>query len=127
MKLALIGVGQAGGKVVDEFLAYDARTGADVVRGDRCQHGESGFTGLDRLPEDRRILIGQARVKGHGVGADNEMGAEIAEEDIDEIQGGARFGGGPRDRRVSRGCGARWWNRFRRCARDRPAPQADPH
>jgi len=33
MKLALIGVGQAGGKVVDEFLAYDARTGADVVRG----------------------------------------------------------------------------------------------
>jgi len=26
-------------------------------------------------------------VKGHGVGADNEMGAEIAEEDIDEIQG----------------------------------------
>jgi len=33
MKLALIGVGQAGGKVVDEFLAYDARTGADIVRG----------------------------------------------------------------------------------------------
>ncbi|MFC7186430.1 hypothetical protein [Halorubrum yunnanense] len=26
MKLALIGVGQAGGKVVDEFLAYDALT-----------------------------------------------------------------------------------------------------
>jgi cell division GTPase FtsZ len=26
-------------------------------------------------------------VKGHGVGADNELGAEIAEEDIDEVQG----------------------------------------
>jgi cell division GTPase FtsZ len=26
-------------------------------------------------------------VKGHGVGADNDLGAEIAEEDIDEVQG----------------------------------------
>ncbi|MEF8831576.1 MAG: tubulin/FtsZ family protein, partial [Halobacteriales archaeon] len=32
-------------------------------------------------------LIGQSRVKGHGVGADNELGAEVAEEDIGEIQG----------------------------------------
>ncbi len=35
----------------------------------------------------KRVLIGQSRVKGHGVGADNELGAEIAEEDIDEVQG----------------------------------------
>jgi cell division GTPase FtsZ len=88
MKLALIGVGQAGGKVVDEFLAYDARTSADVVRGAIAVNTAKGdLRGLDRLPEDRRILIGQSRVKGHGVGADNELGAEIAEEDIDEIQG----------------------------------------
>jgi cell division GTPase FtsZ len=32
------------------------------------------------------VLIGKARVKGHGVGAKNELGAEIAEEDIGEIQ-----------------------------------------
>jgi len=43
--------------------------------------------GLQQIPEDNRVLIGQSRVKGHGVGADNELGAEIAEEDIDEIQG----------------------------------------
>ena len=88
MKLALIGVGQAGGKVVDEFLAYDARTGADIVRGAIAVNtAKADLQGIDRLPKDRRILIGQSRVKGHGVGADNELGAEVAEEDIDEIQG----------------------------------------
>ncbi len=88
MKLALIGVGQAGGKVVDEFLAYDATTGADVVRGAIAVNtAKADLRGLEHLPEDRHILIGQARVKGHGVGADNELGAEIAEADIDEIQG----------------------------------------
>ena len=88
MKLALIGVGQAGGKVVDEFVAYDARTGTDIVRDAIAVNtAEADLQGIDRLSEDRRILIGQSRVKGHGVGADNELGAEIAEEDIDEIQG----------------------------------------
>jgi len=88
MKLALIGVGQAGGKVVDEFLAYDAETGADIVRGAIAVNtAKADLDGIDRLPTDRRILIGQSRVKGHGVGADNELGAEVAEEDIDEIQG----------------------------------------
>ena len=88
MKLALIGVGQAGGKVVDEFMAYDAETGADVVRGAIVVNtATADLNGLDHLPRDRRILIGQGRVKGHGVGADNELAAEIAEEDIDEVQG----------------------------------------
>ncbi|ELZ42965.1 Tubulin/FtsZ GTPase [Halorubrum californiense DSM 19288] len=88
MKHALIGVGQAGGKVVDEFLAYDAETGADIVRGAIAVNtAKADLDGIDRLPADRRILIGQSRVKGHGVGADNELGAEVAEEDIDEIRG----------------------------------------
>src|SRR6056297_3464966 len=88
MKLALIGVGQAGGKAVDEFLAYDARTGADIVRGAIAVNtAKADLQGIDHLSTDRRILIGQSRVKGHGVGADNELGAEVAEEDIGEIQG----------------------------------------
>ena len=32
MKLALIGVGQAGGKILDQFIRYDQRTGSNVVR-----------------------------------------------------------------------------------------------
>jgi cell division GTPase FtsZ len=88
MKLAMIGFGQAGGKIVDKFLEYDERTGSGIVRSAVAVNtAKADLLGLERIPEEQRVLIGQARVKGHGVGADNELGAEIAEEDIDEIQG----------------------------------------
>ncbi len=87
MKLAMIGFGQAGGKIVDRFLEYDERTGSQIVRAAiAVNSAKADLLGLDRIPQENRVLIGQARVKGHGVGADNELGAEIAEEDIDEIQ-----------------------------------------
>ncbi len=88
MKLAMIGFGQAGGKVVDKFLEYDKRTGSEIVRAAAAVNtAKADLMGLEHIPEDQRVLIGQSRVKGHGVGADNELGAEIAEEDIDEVQG----------------------------------------
>jgi cell division GTPase FtsZ len=87
MKIAMIGFGQAGGKIVDRFLEHDAATGSNIVRSAIAVNtAQADLYGLDYIPEDNRILIGRARVKGHGVGADNELGAEIAEEDIDEIQ-----------------------------------------
>lgn len=88
MKLAMIGFGQAGGKIVDKFLEYDQRTGSGIVReAVAVNSAKADLMGLDNVPQENRVLIGQSRVKGHGVGADNELGAEIAEEDIDEIQG----------------------------------------
>ncbi|MFB6192305.1 MAG: tubulin/FtsZ family protein [Haloarculaceae archaeon] len=88
MKLAMIGFGQAGGKVLDKFLEYDDRTDSELVRAAvAINTAKADLMGLERVPESNRVLIGQARVKGHGVGADNELGAEIVEEDIDEIQG----------------------------------------
>ena len=88
MKLAMIGFGQAGGKIVDKFLEYDQRTGSQIVRSAVAVNtAKADLLGLEQIPQENRVLIGQARVKGHGVGADNELGAEIAEEDIDEIQG----------------------------------------
>ncbi len=87
MKLAMIGFGQAGGKIVDRFLDYDDRTNSGIVRAALAVNSaKADLMGLQRIPEENRVLIGQARVKGHGVGADNELGAEIAEEDIDEVQ-----------------------------------------
>ncbi len=87
MKLAMIGFGQAGGKIVDRFLDYDDRTNSGIVRAAVAVNtAKADLMGLDRIPQENRVLIGQARVKGHGVGADNELGAEVAEEDIDEIQ-----------------------------------------
>ncbi|MDR5672383.1 Cell division GTPase [Halalkaliarchaeum sp. AArc-CO] len=88
MKLAMIGFGQAGGKIVDKFIEYDERHGSEIVRSAIAVNtAKADLMGLKHVPQDKRVLIGQARVKGHGVGADNELGAEIAEEDIDEIQG----------------------------------------
>jgi cell division GTPase FtsZ len=88
MKLAMIGFGQAGGKIVDKFLEYDERTGSEIVKAAVAVNtAKADLLGLEKIPNDQRVLIGQSRVKGHGVGADNELGAEIAEEDIDEIQG----------------------------------------
>ncbi|MFB6131534.1 MAG: cell division protein, partial [Salinigranum sp.] len=78
MKLALIGFGQAGGKIVDKFIEYERRTGTDIFRQPMAVNtAKVDLRGLERVPQDRRVLIGQSRVKGHGVGADNELGAEI--------------------------------------------------
>jgi cell division GTPase FtsZ len=86
MKLALVGVGQAGGKVMEAIMAYDDRTGvgfvADAVA---VNTARADLVGLERTPLDRRILVGGARLKGHGTGADNELGAEVASEDLDEV------------------------------------------
>ena len=88
MKLGLIGVGQAGGKLLDEFLAYDAKTGSSIVRSAVAVNtAATDLQGLKNVPENNRILIGQSRVKGHGVGGDNELGASIMQENIEEVQG----------------------------------------
>nr|WP_247415548.1 tubulin/FtsZ family protein [Halomarina salina] len=86
MKLAMIGYGQAGGKVLDKFLEYDQRNGSNIVRAALAVNtAKADLMGLEHVPEENRVLVGQSRVKGHGVGADNELGAEVAEEDIDEV------------------------------------------
>ncbi len=84
----MIGFGQAGGKIVDKFLWYDKETGSNIVRSAiAINTAKADLLGLDYVPKKNRVLIGQSRVKGHGVGADNELGAEVAEEDVDEMQG----------------------------------------
>lgn len=88
MKLGLIGVGQAGGKLLDEFLAYDASTGSSIVRSAVAVNtATADLQGLENVPDNKRVLIGQSRVKGHGVGGDNELGATIMQENIEEVQG----------------------------------------
>jgi cell division GTPase FtsZ len=86
MKVALVGVGQAGGKVVDAIVRYDRETsGRAVAAAYAVNSARADLLGLDEIPIDDRILIGQALVKGHGAGADNELGVRIAEEDKTEV------------------------------------------
>jgi cell division GTPase FtsZ len=86
MKVALVGVGQAGGKVVDAMLSYADRTDSRFVAGTLAVNSaEADLLGLRNVPVDRRLLIGQSRVKGHGCGADNELGVAVVEEDVEEV------------------------------------------
>lgn len=86
MHITLIGVGQAGGRLVDAFLEIDSWLCSDPVRG-ACAIDTSRayLEALSAVPDDRRQLIGTDRAKGHGVGANNELATTIAREERSEI------------------------------------------
>jgi len=89
MKLATIGVGNAGSKIIDRMIEFEQSTGRDL-----CRHAlviNTARTDLAKpqhVPENRRVLIGEThkKAKGHGVGGDAAVGAEVAKTDIDEIR-----------------------------------------
>ena len=89
MKLGTIGVGNAGSKVVDKMVEFEQLTGRNL-----CRHvmvintARTDLAKPDHVPDDRRVLIGDThqKAKGHGVGGDVDVGAEVAKNDIDEIR-----------------------------------------
>ena len=92
MKLVVIGFGQCGSRIADEFARLNKRargtrrieivTGAFAVNTDVAD-----LSGLSHIKPDyqHRILIGGRKTGGHGVGKINELGAEIAREDADKV------------------------------------------
>jgi cell division GTPase FtsZ len=92
MKLVVVGLGQCGGRIADEFARLNGRakgrrsmtiiTGCFAVNTDAAD-----LSGLSSISNDHRhrILIGSRKTGGHGVGKINELGAEIAREDADKI------------------------------------------
>ncbi len=92
MKLVVVGCGQCGSRIADEFarLGKKARrerridivTGAFAVNTDAAD-----LSGLSCIKSDyrHRILIGGRRTSGHGVGKINEVAAEIARTDADKV------------------------------------------
>ncbi|PSQ19127.1 cell division protein [Halobacteriales archaeon QS_8_69_26] len=82
MRVALIGVGQAGGKVTEALVEYDYNNEFDAVRSALAVN--TAQADLQSLRIDT-MLVGEERVKGHGVGADNELGAEIMETDANVV------------------------------------------
>ena len=89
MKLAVIGYGNAGGKVTDKLLEFEENTGRNLIRSALAVNSARvDLARLENLPEKNRFLIGQTdeRVKGHGVGSDPDLGAEITRQDRYEIE-----------------------------------------
>jgi len=92
VKLLVLGCGQCGGRVADEFarqnrLAHNQR-GINIITGALAVNTDvADLSGLSYIKPDykHRILIGGQKTGGHGVGKVNELGAEIAREDGDKI------------------------------------------
>ncbi len=88
MKFATIGYGNAGGKITDKLIEFEQETGRDLIRSAiAVNSARVDLARLEHLPEENRFLIGQTddRVKGHGVGSDPDLGAEITRQDRHEI------------------------------------------
>ena len=92
MKLIVVGFGQCGGRIADEFARLNRRAhikrSIDVITGAYAVNTDvadlSGLSGI-RPDYEHRILIGGRKTGGHGVGKINELAAEIAREDGDKI------------------------------------------
>jgi len=82
MKAVLLGVGQAGGKLTTALAGFDADAGYGAVLDALAVN--TAAADLDPLPLET-VLVGQSRVNGHGVGGDNELGAEVMDEDAVEV------------------------------------------
>jgi len=102
MKLVVVGFGQCGGRIADQFARLDRRArshrGIEITPGVFAVNTDAAdLSGLSFISPDyrHRILIGGRKTGGHGVGKINELGAEIAKEDsdkiIDAIRGTKRF------------------------------------
>ena len=92
MKLLVLGLGQCGGRVADEFARLNnrarSRRGIEIITGTYAVNTDAAdLSGLTTIPKGyrHRILIGGRKTGGHGVGKVNEVGAEIAREDSDKI------------------------------------------
>jgi cell division GTPase FtsZ len=92
MKLLVVGLGQCGGRIADEFARLNgkarSRRGMTIITGTFAINTDAAdLSGLTTIRNDHRhrILIGGRKTGGHGVGKINEMGAEIAKEDADKV------------------------------------------
>jgi len=92
MKLVVVGFGQCGGRIADEFARLNGRArsirGLDIITGAYAVNTDiADLSGLHTIRSNyqHRILIGSRKTGGHGVGKINELGAEIAREDADKV------------------------------------------
>ncbi|MBA7596931.1 Tubulin-like protein CetZ [subsurface metagenome] len=92
MKLVVIGLGQCGGRIADEF----AKIGRRATHNRRIEiitdilavnTDEADLSGLRNVRTDfrHRILLGGRKTGGHGVGKINELGAQVTREGSDKV------------------------------------------
>jgi tubulin-like protein CetZ len=92
MKVTVIGFGQCGGRIADEFVRINRsainRRGIEICTGVYAVNTDSAdLACLHHIKSDykHRILIGGNKTGGHGVGKINELGALVTREESEKI------------------------------------------
>ena len=102
MKLVVVGFGQCGSRIADEFSKMNKKArfhrGIETVVGTFAVNTDAAdLSSLSSIKSDyqHRILIGNRKTNSHGVGKINAVGAEVAKQDgdkiIDAIRSAQRF------------------------------------
>jgi cell division GTPase FtsZ len=92
MKLTVIGLGQCGCRIADQFArlnfkARGQRKATIVPTVIAVNTDQADLTGLRFIKNDyrHRVLLGLRQTLGHGVGKLNELGAQLAKSDGDKV------------------------------------------
>ncbi len=92
MKLVVVGVGQCGGRIADEFNQLQSRAHfhrrIDILADTFAVNTDiADLSSLSNIKSDyqHRILIGNRKTGSHGVGRISQVGAEIAKQDSDKV------------------------------------------
>ncbi len=87
MRVGVIGIGQAGGRVADH-LTYHSLWGRHqgiVPFALAVNSAQADLLGLKTIQKKDRILIGQTVVKGHGVGLNRKVGAKVSKHGLHSV------------------------------------------
>jgi len=84
MKLVVVGIGQCGGRVADEFARMQMRArglrGIDIILEIIAVNTDAtDLAGITSIKPDvhHRMLVGTRETRGHGTARVSELGAEI--------------------------------------------------
>jgi cell division GTPase FtsZ len=87
MRVAVIGIGQAGGRIADLFAYHSqygmARDSFPVALA--INTAQADLRSLVAIPKEDRLLIGVSEVRGHGVGLHREVATAVATEALPTI------------------------------------------
>lgn len=89
MKLAVVGVGSAGSRIVNQILAHEKASGRDLCDGNSLLITSSApaFDATEHVPQERRLTIGDVywKVDSANIDSDPDLAAEVAREEQNEI------------------------------------------
>jgi cell division GTPase FtsZ len=87
MRVAVVGIGQAGGRIADLFTyhSYYGMAHNTFPVAIAINTAQADLSSLVAIPREDRLLIGVSEVRGHGVGLHRETAATIASDALPTI------------------------------------------